>query len=1336
MKLRFNACLLFVICISFCAIGQQSIKQKVPTVIQSPSKALQSEPKAGANANSGITPKSKNGNIVLNWTKPISEQFKDDEQAIKFLSFKGALFDSKFHGLPEYSQRFKMNPGMNNIIISLVNPVYVPLSANESEVINSNHDIKADVRLDYSVVYDHSDAYAYLSFVPLRKNPSNNGYEKLVSFSLEVKQNYEPNAKIDSKRAASGLFASNSVLASGKWYKIGLSKDGVYKLDYNFFKKLGLNMNSLAPKNIRIYGNGGYMLPDSNSAARADDLVENAIYVHGQNDTSFSKKDYVLFYGQGPTKWTYSSCDNHFHHQVNLYSDTTYYFVNTDLGPGKRIGGEMASGPVTDTVTAFDDYAYHEADETNLIQSGYEWFGEYFDAVTSYIFSFNFPNIVVSTPGFINTVIASRYDYSSYYSINVSSSTFIDRIDSVATSCYYCSYAASAGGTCSGAGSGSFTPTGPQVDVTINKITAGAIGWLYYLEVNVRRQLDMVGDQMEFRDMKSVSPGNTSLFKINSLSPALKIWDISNPQQIDSVSLINNSGTYRFSLPTTTLKQFISFTGNSYDSVTYFVTVQNQNLHAMPQADLVIVTCPDFINYAEQLADFHRSHDGLGVNVVTTQQVYNEFSSGRQDPVAIRDYMRMLYARATNYATSPKYLLLFGDGSFDPKHRISKNTNYVLAYESPESFTPTASFVSDDFYALLKNNYSDLTTGSFALDIAVGRFPADNGGDAQTMVSKVKEYETGSGEPANTTTSCCNQQVQYNLGNWRNQICFIAHDGDGGIHESEADNEATIVNAAYPNFNISKIYCDAYQELQTPGGPRYPEVNTSIDNQMNQGLLIINYTGHGGPLGLALQRILGFSDIYSWTNSSKLSLFFTASCSFAPFDNPYQISAGELCVTLQSGGNIALMTTTRETFSGDNTALNNSFYSYLYSRLPDGSLPRIGDLFVNSKNTVGAQVTNCLMFTLLGDPAVRLAYPEERVYTSTINSKPAAGPVDTIKALSKVTITGYVGDTLGNPLNNFNGVLYPTIYDKPDSITTLDNPSITGNIFFHFAVQNSILYKGRISVINGKFSFTFVVPKDINYNYGFGKISYYAQNGTIDATGNFKNINIGGTLNNVINNGKGPQVRLFINDSNFVYDGMTNENPQVFAILFDSNGINTTGNGIGHNVTAVLDNNTQNTYDLTNYFQPSLNSYQKGTITYPFTSLSPGKHSLSLRVWNVFDNSTQATTEFNVESQSNLQLNHVLNYPNPFTTHTQFYFEINEVCDQMDVQIQIFTVAGKLVKNIVTTVKTDSFRSQPVDWDGRDDFGDKIANGVYIYHVKVRTSDGTVADTYQKLVIL
>jgi hypothetical protein len=813
--------------------------------------------------------------------------------------------------------------------------------------------------------------------------------------------------------------------------------------------------------------------------------------------------------------------------------------------------------------------------------------------------------------------------------------------------------------------------------------------------------------------------------------------------------LTNSGGTYSFERPSDSLKQYIAFTNtnNSFLSPVYFGKVANQNLHALPEADFIMVTNPLFLNQAEKLADFHRTHDSLKVNVVTTQQVYNEFSSGRQDPTAIRDFVRMFYDRASNYDSAPKYLLLFGNGSYDPKHRITGNTNYVVAYESADSYDEIGSYVSDDYFVLLDSTVTTAPEGgAYSLDLSVGRFAVDNVDEAQICVNKVILYETPTGQTSNSLSSCCNTQNQYSLGNWRNTICFIAHDGETNDFQIYSEQMADYVNSNFKNLNVNKIYLDAYPIVQTPGGLRYPSVNAAIDNQMNQGLLVYNYEGHGGPTGLAFERVLDFNDIDSWTNLYGMPLFFNGSCAFGEWDNPLQVSGGQLSVNLPTGGVIGMISATRGVYLGGNGSLNESFIDSLYSKLPDGSLPRIGDLLALAVNANDGTNVNNLSYSLLGDPAVRLNYPKYNIQTTTINAKTVTALPDTLKALAKVTISGYVADNSGNVLTSFNGLLYPTIYDKPDSITTLANLGGCGTGYnptgygpscpMTFGEQNSELYRGLITVTNGKFSFSYVMPKDILYYYGFGKISYYAENGKTDAAGNYENIVVGGTSPIAHNNGVGPKLRLYMNDSNFVYGGLTNQNPSLYAIVFDSNGINTSGTSIGHDISAVLDNNTANSYDISSYYQPALNSYQKGTITFPFSSLSNGMHTLSLRVWNVYDNTSVATTEFSVEPQSSLQLQHVLNYPDPFTTHTQFYFEINEVCDQMDVQIQIFSVSGKLVRNILTSVKTDSFRSEPIDWDGRDDYGDKIARGVYIYHIRVRTSTGTTADTYQKLVIL
>ncbi|HTB06916.1 MAG TPA: type IX secretion system sortase PorU [Bacteroidia bacterium] len=1277
------------------------------------------------------------GTIALSWEVPRTDDFQG-KGTIEYLYFKGAVLDQSKGNIPQYFRLIKLKNNTTQVKVNLVNPTYVPLTSEEIKVLGNSKQISADFNINSPVVTKSKEPYLSLTITPIRKNSVSNQFEKLVSFSLNIQQSSIEIASDKSAKRPDHSFATSSVLASGSWYKIGVTKDGIYKLDYNFFKSMGFDM-SAPPKNIRVYGNGGAMLPTLNSAPRLDDLVENAIYVNGQGDSSFSTSDYILFYGQNPNIWTYDTnsadpCGRHYHHTVNLYTDTTYYFITTGSTPGKRITPESYLGTPTDTVRTFDDYAYHEADATNLISSGNIWFGEYFDVTTSYNIAFNFPNISTSSPAYVNVEVASRYDQSlgsSFYTIGTNSASTTITVPGVNTTIFFDTFAAI------GAGCYTFTPTSSSLIVNVNKNTAGAIGWLYYVEANVRDNLTLSASQMEFRDAQSVKPGNVSVYDISS-NQTLQVWDVTYPQNVKSLNVtVPKFGHNEFTYPSDTLRQFVTFTGSSFNTATFIGVVPNQNLHAFAQADMLIITSPAFWSQANQLAAFHRSHDSLTVcQVVTTTQVYNEFSSGRQDPIAIRDYARMFYDRATNYTTLPKYLLLFGDGSYDPKYRISGNTNYLLSYESDESLDPTGSYVSDDYYAILDNNEGSLDANNYGLDIGVGRIPADNQTQAQTVVNKIISYETNSGEPVIASTSCCTTQTNYNMGSWRNQVCFIAHDGDGDLHINEAEQLADSVNSQYHNLNINKIYLDAYQMIQTPGGPRYPSVNTAIDNQMDQGLLIINYTGHGGPLGLATSRVLDFSDIYAWTNTN-LSLFFTASCSFAQYDDPLQISAGELCLVNSSAGNIGLMTTVREVYSGGNQTLNQNFFDSLYSPLPNGSLPRFGDLLNMAKNATGP-ILNCRMFTLIGDPAVRLAYPEERVYTTAINSMPVSAVADTLKAFAKVTITGYVGTTSAGLLSNFNGVLYPTIYDKPSLITTLDNLGGSNSPPLTFKLQKNTLFKGRASVNNGKFSFTFVVPKDIDYNIDYGKISYYAQDPTtqIDATGNYENVLVGGSLTTIPSGTAGPRVRLYMNDSTFVYGGLTDENPEIFALLSDSNGINITGNSIGHDITAVLDNNTQNTIDLNDYYKPALNSYQKGTLTYPLSSLTTGTHTLTLRVWNVFDNTTQANTEFVVQPTSSLQLQHVLNYPNPFTTHTQFFFEINDVCDMMNVQIQIFTVSGKLVKNIVTAVKLGSFRSDPIDWDGRDDFGDKIGNGVYIYHVRVRTSTGSTADSYQKLVIL
>ncbi|HXC06315.1 MAG TPA: type IX secretion system sortase PorU, partial [Bacteroidia bacterium] len=768
-----------------------------------------------------------------------------------------------------------------------------------------------------------------------------------------------------------------------------------------------------------------------------------------------------------------------------------------------------------------------------------------------------------------------------------------------------------------------------------------------------------------------------------------------------------------------------------------FGPVQNQNLHATAQTDLIIISHPDFLSQANQLANMHATNDHMTTIVVTPQQIYNEFSSGRQDVVALRDFARMLYKRYQTPATMPKYLLLFGDGSYDPKHRLPGNTNFIVTFENLDPAGPlneSDSYVSDEFFGLLDDTEGPWDTPSDAgnIDIGVGRFPVRDVESAQILVNKEQKYiSLGSPPPI----SGCNLQNCSVMRDWRNTVCFVADDGDGDTHVIQAEQLATMMDTGFANYNVDKIYLDAYQEEQTPGGGRYPGVEDAINKRIDQGALIFNYTGHGGPSGLSHKRVVELSQINAWNNLCNLPFFVTATCEFAQYDDPSFVSAGETVLMNPNGAGIGLLTTVRLVFSTPNFYLNQNFYRCAFQPI-GGQMPRLGDLYRITQNLSGSY-TNNRNFSLLADPALRLAYPQQDSKTTNVNGTVVtATSVDTIQALSRVTVKGFVCDSTGAKLTNFNGTVYPTVFDKFSNLTTLSNDGVANSPPLTFALQKNVIYKGKASITNGNFQFSFVVPRDIAYQYGPGKISYYFENGVIDGAGSFTQVQVGGSSATAPVDNVGPRIKLFMNDSTFIYGGTTNENPRLYAILFDSSGVSTVGNGIGHDLVAVMDNNTSSPSILNDYYTADLNTYRSGKINFPYSSLASGSHSLKLKVWDVYDNSSESLTEFVVSASAQLALQHVLNYPNPFTTHTSFFFEDNECCQTLNVEIEIYTVTGKLVKTISTNVNTDGYRSPPIDWDGRDDFGDKIGRGVYVYRLSVKSPSGGIQQKLEKLVIL
>ncbi len=1241
---------------------------------------------------------------------------------ISATKFDKAIYPDGSGTLPHFSNRQRWSEGQNNKPeIIFTNLQFEPVNTSDPEwkIINGSA-IKDAIEVKTNVQIERKQPFAVYNFVPFRNNPSTGTVERLVSYTAEIRRSDVVTPSVKSTTLAH-VYTPNSVLATGKWYKIQVSATGVHKLTYADLKKIGIQN----PDNIRIYGNGGQQLPFDSSLDRPDDLVENPVYFDKGADGVFGTGDFIIFYAQGPVTWKYDPVKKIFNHHLHLYSDYTYYFITEDLGPGKSVSNP-STGTLTpqNTVTDYTAIDYREVDSLNLIMSGRLWCWKHFAIQLNSAFAFKFAHRVPTEP--VN-IISSLWARSPKTSAN--SGFYLSygdtRFESVSLASVYTDnsealYASTA------ISSSSFTPTGDSfiLNIQFAQSNPASEGWLDYLTLSTRCNITFDGGQLSFRDDRQTGTGKIVKFQVGQATTNNLIWDVTDLKDIKQQAVTAYTGGVEFTAAADIIREYVVFDPQSaLLPVPVYLgnglgQIANQNLHGQECPDMIILVHDQLKSYAQQLADFHQKNDGLTTLLVSPSQIYNEFSSGIPDASAIRDFLKMFYDRAGSGAFRLKYFLFFGDGSYDNKRTVLDFPTCLPTYQSLESLYPTSSYVTDDFFGLLDTG-EDIEAG--LLDIGIGRLPVLSETEASIMIDKINRYH----EPAS-------------LGDWRNLVCFIGDDEDGNTHMRDADALADLLKSLQPAFNIDKIYLDAYQQVTLPTGDRYPEVNRAIGDRIKKGALIMNYTGHGSERGLAHEEIVTVSDIKNWENIDKLSLFMTATCEFSRFDNPDLVSAGEWVLLNPKGGGIGLFSTTRLVYSSPNYILNREFYNNAFNRDDQGKRLRLGDIMRLTINAVGDE-QNKLNFTLLGDPALTLSYPEYGITMTRINGKPVGEFRDTLKALTSASISGYINDISGNKLNNFTGIVLPTVYDKEISMTTLGND---GGPTMNFMVQNSILFRGKSSVKNGDFSFNFIVPKDISYKVGTGKLSFYGNNDKSDASGVNLNILVGGSSNSGIVDKDGPVVNVFMNDTTFVSGGMTNENPTLLARIRDASGINTTSNGIGHDITAILDGNQQNPIVLNDYYESDLDQYRSGSLKYPLSKLAPGDHKIRIKVWDILNNSTESEISFTVKSSLNLVIDHLLNYPNPFTTHTDFYFEHNQGQQSLDVLLQVFTVSGKLVKSFEflaadqTQIKPGSFRVGPVSWDGLDDFGDRIGRGTYFYRVKVRTSDGKSGEAFQKLVIL
>jgi hypothetical protein len=1108
---------------------------------------------------------------------------------------------------------------------------------------------------------------------------------------------------------------TNSVLSEGDWYKFSIDTTGVFKIDKRLLQQIGISTSNLNPQKIHIYGNGGNLLPVLNSDFRNGDLQENAIYIEGESDAVFNDNDYILFYGQGPHSWTADTNTQTATHRQNIFSNEAYYFITVNNTDGKRVQQKTpVTTLATQQITTFDEFVFYEKEKTNIFAVGTQWFGEdlSFENTTTVVLPFlkALPNSPISLK------VRGATVSSSVSSIGVQLNTqdpFTINFAAVNPSSLTKGYA--------NHGTQVLVNSATSLALTVtynNNGNPSARGFLDYIEIVGKKQLIADGNQFSFRSFEQANATGNVNFQISNTSNSTQLWELSNPLEPQFILNESTGDTFRFKAENGSLTEYVVLgqTGFYIPQTIENAKVENQNLHALEDINYLIITNNELEGQAQRLADYHQNNSNFTTKVVLLEQIYNEFSSGSKDITGIRDFIKHLYDNNSASEKKLKYVTFFGDASYDYKDRIAGNNNIVPVKLSINSFNLAQSYVTDDFFVMLEPHEGGMVR-THTVEVATGRIPVSTIAEATIAVDKIVSYY--------------NKEA---IGDWRNTVTLLADDIDQTADiqiQSGVESIADDIKNNKPIFNVNKIYVDSYVQENSSGGERYPQIKTTITNAIEKGTLVFNYFGHGGEDGFASERILEKPQIQDFNNPNTLPLLITVTCDFSRFDNPNRLTAGELTFLNPMGGAAAMVTTTREVYISVGQNFNQKLMRFILEYNQEDFT--ISEALAKTKNEFSDAQKFFIYF--FGDPAMKLAVPKPNVRITKMNGIDITQSIDTLKALSRVSFEGVVTDNSNTILNNFNGSLSTTVFDKTIDKNTLDNDGF--GVVLTFDTQDSKLFRGNSTVQNGTFNFEFIVPKDIKISYGKGKMSFYAENGLEDKAGYNFDVVVGGINENAPEDTVGPEIQLFMNDESFIDGGNTNASPNLIALLSDFSGINTSITAVDHDIVGVLDGDDSNPIILNDFYQTALDDFTNGKVNYKLRNLEVGPHTIKLKAWDTYNNSSEATLNFVVVSDATLNLENVLNYPNPFVNYTEFWFNHNKPNELLDVQIQVFTVSGKLIKTIHQNVQTTGSLSRTISWNGLDDFGNSIGKGVYVYKLRVKsTLSNLISEKYEKLVIL
>lgn len=1093
-------------------------------------------------------------------------------------------------------------------------------------------------------------------------------------------------------------YVANSVLAVGDWWKIGIAEAGVYRLTGSDVSAL----SGCAIADIAVYGNSGGPLATTNGEPRCDDLVEIPIEVVDRNGNGqFDDDDYIMLYAEGANQWKYSDDFQRIIHINHPYSQYNYIYLTIKSGTHRRITEAPQLSSLGTTVSTCHSVAVHENDVTNTHKSGQIWVGERFYGGNSQ------QSFTLSLPATPTGNVKVRYALAT---VSTAPSAFAVTMNGATRNV---SFSSGAHHTTileefAAGSNASLTFT-----ITYNYSESMATGYLDFIEIDAETPMVQNGNYTELRTAPSSA---TTKYQVSGTNSQTIIWDVTDINNTVQMPVERNGSTLTFVSNTDNWRTYIAFNTNALRSPVSVARIATQNLHGAANAELLIVTHPSLKAQAERLANLHRINDDIDVLVVTQDEVFNEFSSGQRDPIAIREFLRMFRARANEDANQKpvRHLLLFGRGTYDNKNLLGFDLPTVVTFQTLTSFDDDGlSMASDDILTYLEDGEG---TGMLStMDVSVGRLPAKNSAEAEHIVNKIEHYMMRS------------DLMQDGIrGDWRNSVALLADDADpscGGdtafTHSSEVI--ANRITNNYPHFTIDKIYADAYVQQSGADGSYYPDVNNALKKRMDYGCMLLNYIGHGSSQYIGTERFMMKSDISAYANRMQLPFFITSTCTFGRYDDPAETSGAEEFL-LADGAGIACLAASRPISHIE--AVNSDMV--LQALNPANT---IGDAIRITKNL---RVTTQAL-TLIGDPALRLSHPEYKVVITAVNGR----AVDTLRAdtalvLSTVTIEGEIQDKDGHLVEDFDGIIYPEVYDRPKNSRTLANDNEGHEV--NYSLQNSLLYKGQSTVSSGRFNYQFIVPRDVAYKFERARLSHYAKSATDDATGAYNNLWLGGFDESVIISESRPEIKLYMNDTNFRNGGITDANPTLVAILHDSIGINAVGSGLGHDITALIDNNPNNILILNDFYETDINDEHLGIIKYHLNGLSSGRHTITLKVWNIFNYSNTAEIVFYVYGSDTTATNFVAS-PNPTSDRVLLTMEHNSKGSMTSAILEIYNTQGQIVRNWTVPISDDNYVVGPVEWNLCGAREAKVTPGIYIARFVVTTQDGERITEHGKIVV-